>query len=80
MSKDLEAMAEMVAPQQTILPIDEAEEALALVNFYKMRVVGLRAALRREGEQVAALKAAIEELRAEVKAMLNPAEPIEETE
>ena len=77
MPKDLEEMAEMVAPQQTILPIDEAEEALALVNFYKIRVLGLQAALRREREQVKLRTEALNEVREEL-VKLKPAEPTEE--
>lgn len=70
----LEAAAEMMAPQEpAFLPIDEAEEAIALNNFYKMRTIGLRAALRREQEQVKALterlalaEKGVEEVREEI--------------
>ena len=52
MSNELEAIAEMVAPQPQILPIDEAEEALALVGFYKLRGLSLRAACASEHRNV----------------------------
>lgn len=43
----LESIAEM-ASEPAIILVDEAEEAYALIEFYKTRVVILRAALRRE--------------------------------
>lgn len=45
----VESIAEMMAPgEPAIILVDEAEEAYALIEFYKTRVVILRAALRRE--------------------------------
>ena len=71
-------MVEMTAPQlPEILPIDEAEESLALNHFYKMRTLGLRAALRREQEQVKALterlqlaEQGVEEVREELAKLM----------
>lgn len=69
----LEAMAEMAPQEPAFLPIDEAEESIALNNFYKMRTIGLRAALRREQEQVKVLterlalaEKGVEEVREEI--------------
>jgi hypothetical protein len=77
---DLATIAEMVGEKElTILPIDEAEEALALNQHYKMRTLLLRAALRREQEINKELKAklmlaekGVEEVREEIARLSNP--------
>lgn len=70
---DLETVAEMMAPEPAIMPIDMAEESFALIEYYKQRVMGLRGALRREQEQVKALterlalaEKGVEEVREEI--------------
>jgi hypothetical protein len=76
MSKDLEALAAMMSPDTNkILPVDMAEEAIALVEHLKGRTLALRAAYRRETEKVAELTAANEKLTAELSGLKSDPSP-----
>jgi cell shape-determining protein MreC len=59
--------------QQPVLPIDMAEEAVSLNQYYEKRVLVLRSALRQQTEKVTDLSAENEELKKEL-AKLKPAE------
>lgn len=59
--------------QQPVQPIDMAEEAVSLNQYYEKRVLVLRSALRQQTEKVAELSAEHEELKREL-AKLKPAE------
>lgn len=59
--------------QQPVLPIDMAEEAVSLNQYYEKRVLVLRSALRQQTEKVTELSAENEELKKEL-AKLKPAE------
>lgn len=59
--------------QQPVQPIDMAEEAVSLNQYYEKRVLVLRSALRQQTEKVAELSAENEELKRDL-AKLNPAE------
>ncbi|MGO4449128.1 hypothetical protein AB4Y96_09390 [Phyllobacterium sp. TAF24] len=82
----VESIEEMVAPSEpAIILVDEAEEAYALIEFYKTRVVILRAALRREQQVTKDLtdkldlaNKGLEEVRGEI-AELSRATPVEKT-
>ena len=59
--------------QQPVQPIDMAEEAVSLNQYYEKRVLVLRSALRQQTEKVTELSAENEELKKEL-AKLKPAE------
>ncbi|UXN64401.1 hypothetical protein N8E89_00480 [Phyllobacterium sp. A18/5-2] len=59
--------------QQPVQPIDMAEEAVSLNQYYEKRVLVLRSALRQQTEKVTDLTAENEELKKEL-AKLKPAE------
>ncbi len=59
--------------QQPVQPIDMAEEAVSLNQYYEKRVLVLRSALRQQTEKVAELSAENEELKKELT-KLKPAE------
>ncbi|EJN04224.1 hypothetical protein [Phyllobacterium sp. YR531] len=65
----LEAIAEAMAPKEPdILPIDHAEELMAVKMFYETRTIGLRAALRREQQKNAELLESNKQLQERVEA------------
>lgn len=64
--------------QQPVLPIDMAEEAVSLNQYYEKRVLVLRSALRQQTEKVSELSAEIEALKKDLTKFKPADAPVKE--
>jgi hypothetical protein len=69
--------SQMTEKKIEITIADMAEEAMALNEFYRQRVLGIQAMRRVEAEQVKLLNEALNEVREEL-VKLKPTDPTEE--